>query len=591
MADLEINGHTVTVDDSFLSLSPDDQNRTVDEISKSLPPAANASWSDVGNDIANTALPKAEEGLMARSTGAPGDIARLGEYLAGKFNSYFPEHMAAADRNYAKMHPGEAPPPALSDLLPSSDDMKRRVEDNITGPLPQPQTRMGRIVGEGIAAAANPLSYVGPGGPVSKAFTAFGSGAGGEAGGQAAEGTNLELPARIVGSVVGGGVPNKVAGLLTPNPITADQAAANAALQNAGVTDLRAGRLTGSPSLQRLEEESSSAFGGGQRAHEMDQSAKSQMTRAVLSDAGIDADRAHPEVIDNRFRQLGNEFDRIANGNRMTFDPQVQNDLLNHVTNYQDLVAPAFRSTLPESVMNDASNLARANGSLTGQQYQNLVSRLGNAAREASDPATARTLMQMRESLDDAFERTLQQTNPQDAGALANARQQYRALLTIEKAAPKDASGILAPIAVTNAMQQIYGPRNFARGNTPMNAVARAARGNLANLPNSNTAARESIRNFGHNMELASLLGNEEGQSLGRMLGTGMIAQGVNAGIGRTVMSRPVQWWLANQLVPGRTNSSPALQAIPGLLSHYENDNRHRPQAVLPQPGLLNQAP
>jgi hypothetical protein len=44
MASLTINGHSVTVDDSFLSLSPDQQNATVDEIAASLPkgPAAPA---------------------------------------------------------------------------------------------------------------------------------------------------------------------------------------------------------------------------------------------------------------------------------------------------------------------------------------------------------------------------------------------------------------------------------------------------------------------------------------------------------------------------------------------------------------------
>lgn len=40
MAVLNIQGHQVTVDDSFLKLSPEEQNSTVDEISKSLPAAS-----------------------------------------------------------------------------------------------------------------------------------------------------------------------------------------------------------------------------------------------------------------------------------------------------------------------------------------------------------------------------------------------------------------------------------------------------------------------------------------------------------------------------------------------------------------------
>src|SRR5688572_13212772 len=49
MATLDIGGRSVTVDDSFLSLSPDQQNATVDEIAKSLP--NEFSWSRAVTDI------------------------------------------------------------------------------------------------------------------------------------------------------------------------------------------------------------------------------------------------------------------------------------------------------------------------------------------------------------------------------------------------------------------------------------------------------------------------------------------------------------------------------------------------------------
>lgn len=37
MATILVNGQQLTVDDSFLSLSPDDQNFLVDELSRRLP--------------------------------------------------------------------------------------------------------------------------------------------------------------------------------------------------------------------------------------------------------------------------------------------------------------------------------------------------------------------------------------------------------------------------------------------------------------------------------------------------------------------------------------------------------------------------
>lgn len=51
MPTLNINGHSVSVDDSFLKLPPDQQNATVDEIAKSLPQQAKASITDAVTDI------------------------------------------------------------------------------------------------------------------------------------------------------------------------------------------------------------------------------------------------------------------------------------------------------------------------------------------------------------------------------------------------------------------------------------------------------------------------------------------------------------------------------------------------------------
>lgn len=54
MPTLNVNGHSVSVDDSFLKLSPDQQNATVDEIAKSLPQQAaprQPSISDAVTDI------------------------------------------------------------------------------------------------------------------------------------------------------------------------------------------------------------------------------------------------------------------------------------------------------------------------------------------------------------------------------------------------------------------------------------------------------------------------------------------------------------------------------------------------------------
>jgi hypothetical protein len=86
MAKLKINGQSVTVDDSFLHLSPDEQNATVDEIAKSLSQRQGSTGSGV------PAAPTAADEQDKYSKAAQDEIASIRSHgvepstgLAGKF--------------------------------------------------------------------------------------------------------------------------------------------------------------------------------------------------------------------------------------------------------------------------------------------------------------------------------------------------------------------------------------------------------------------------------------------------------------------------------------------------------------------------
>ncbi len=96
--------------------------------------------------------------------------------------------------------------------VPSPQDTTKILEQNVTGELHQPQGRAGKVgaaIGETLG---NPASFVGPGGLPLKIGGAVLSGAGGEVGRQAAEGTKYEIPAQIAGSLAGGVVGAKALG-------------------------------------------------------------------------------------------------------------------------------------------------------------------------------------------------------------------------------------------------------------------------------------------------------------------------------------------------------------------------------------------
>lgn len=188
MATLNINGHTVTVDDSFLKLSPDEQNATVDEIAKSLPPvplAGPQGFVANAEDFAKS-IPR---GVLSGFTGALSNIGKSG----------------AVDAQFSGV------PTASPDIMPSGAQGVAQIE-SATGKLPTPQGPYGRVgeaIGEGLG---NPASYIGPGGLPLKIGGAILSSLGSQGAAEAAKGSRYEDAARLAGAILGGGAAARALG-------------------------------------------------------------------------------------------------------------------------------------------------------------------------------------------------------------------------------------------------------------------------------------------------------------------------------------------------------------------------------------------
>jgi hypothetical protein len=88
--------------------------------------------------------------------------------------------------------------------VPTAQESTKLLEKNVTGEMHKPEGRAGKFGAALGEVAGNPASWVGPGSAALKAGTGALSAFGGEAAGQALEGTKLEGPARIAGSVLAG---------------------------------------------------------------------------------------------------------------------------------------------------------------------------------------------------------------------------------------------------------------------------------------------------------------------------------------------------------------------------------------------------
>lgn len=429
--------------------------------------------------------------------------------------------------------------------LPGTKKLTEMVE-SVTGPLYEAKTVPGQYaqtMGQFVPGIA-----LGPGSLGQKAASGVSSALVSETAGQATKGSAIEPYARLGGALVGGVAPDMARRAFTPFPVNQERQRLLGILDDEGI-DLTAGQRTGRAGLKYAEAE----LGSGPANQVMERQGE-QFTAAALARAGINANRATPQVIDEAFTRIGNQFDDLARRNNLAPDAQIATDVATAVTDYTALVPAAAQPNAVQQFANDLLGVAQ-NG-LTGAQYQAFRSRLTTLARGSSDPQLRGVYQNFANALDDAMERSLAASGSPDLGAWQATRGQYRNMLVLEQAATgageKAAEGIISPSQLRNATVQKHGRRNYARGDGDFADLARAGEATMKPLPNSGTAGRLNAQQLGTGLTtlLGSLAGSGGGP-YGMAIG-GLLGLGAPMAAGRALMSRPVQAYLANQLFPGR---------------------------------------
>jgi hypothetical protein len=416
--------------------------------------------------------------------------------------------------------------------VPNAPEVAKHLEKNVTGELPKPQGRAGKYgetVGEFLG---NPASYIGPGALPLKVATGITGALGSEAAGQATEGTNAEPFARVLGAMAGGAVPSAGARAITPLPATPARQRLVDILNQEGVTSLTAGQRTGNEALRYAESSLSNAPFAGGKTNRITREGQEQFTEAATRRAGTGPD-ATPDTLAANQRRLGNEFDQLSARNTLQMDPQFGRDVGAAVRGY-DRVPPSQQRATVEGYVNDIVQHMQTGGTMPGTFYQEMRSRLSRQANglRQSDPTLSGALRDLRDALDGAMGRSI---SPADQAAWQAARQEYGAQKVIEKAASRageaTAEGQIVPANLRNTVAA-ENRGAYARGEGPFSELARAGAGAMTPMPQSGTAPRSMIY---HLMNWGS-------------------AGAAPAALGRTLMSRPVQAYLGNQLIPGQVD-------------------------------------
>lgn len=222
MPTLNIEGRKVTVDDSFLKLSPEQQNSTVDEIASSfsgggtrLEPGQNGGPNRLIMDMSgagDTALGLAKAGGIGAAKGAIGAVGAAGDvrellshgvdYAASKLG--ISPDMAQSFKDAVSEGISRIPGPGVVLAnAPTSKDIQGKIE-GVTGEFYKPQNRTeeyAQTAGEFLPAAIG-----GGGGAVARGARVLIPAATSETAGQLTRGTRAEPVARFLGALAGGGV-------------------------------------------------------------------------------------------------------------------------------------------------------------------------------------------------------------------------------------------------------------------------------------------------------------------------------------------------------------------------------------------------
>ena len=427
MATLNINGQRVKVDDSFLSLSPEQQNATVDEIAQSLaaPQQApqpqspelrdglselsaltqNPAQIGVGEDVARSGaagVRQGTEGLIGQFGDAAkmqGDIAG---WAVGKFGAS-PETQAMVSRWGSRLSP--------FGFAPTSETIHKVTNEGI-GESYQPKTVAGeysRTVGQ-----FAPGAVIGPGSLGRKAAMAVVPAVASESAGQLTKGTAAEPYARAAAALAGGvmAAGRNANAVKTPKPVAqsadelaneasqlyqkADQAGViikNTAVNKlAGNVQLAAGRINRDlrPNTAGIVDDVAAIAGKDMSLQEMDelrqvvgQSMKNAQPQDVRTleriKAVIDhfADNVRPGDIYSGGDLKGLDYLKQARG---LWARKVKTEILNEVVEKAKNQATGFENGLVSQMRALANNKAKMRGFTADEQRMILsVVRRGSA--------------------------------------------------------------------------------------------------------------------------------------------------------------------------------------------------------------------
>ncbi|MCB4917121.1 hypothetical protein LAV78_01105 [Brucella intermedia] len=369
--------------------------------------------------------------------------------------------------------------------------------------------------------------------------------------GEGAEGRKSSaLNGGAVGLGVGAVTPFAIAGaskayqkVRTPFTASPERTAAVNVLETEGIP-LTAGQKTGSKWLQYRESE----LGGAKAADIMDEQARA-FTDAAMRKAG-GSGLANPTNLGQLEQRLSQGFKDISARNSLTLDKGMVNDIGKTMDRYGTKLDALKKPVFDRVRMDIVNEFVKNKGNVSGQWYQQVRSDLGQLAQSArgNDDMLAGAYRGLRSALDEAMERSIQKTNPQDLGAWKQLRKfwgNFRVVADASRGAGEaGGQGYITPAKLAQAAGKGKNGLAFATGKSDFTDLVKAGQAAMTPLPNSGTAQRIASQGV-----TAAVLGGSGG-AIGGPVGMAAGLAGPYVA-GKALMSDTAQRYLANQIAKG----------------------------------------
>lgn len=326
------------------------------------------------------------------------------------------------------------------------------------------------------------------------------------------------------------------------------------------------GEISSNPTVRFMNSVVNKLPGSGGVAHRDDM--QTNFNRSVSNTFGEDALRVTPQVMANARDRIGSVFDSVAQRTPVIHaDPQLAGELSQTIRDAQSTMTAGEVEPLIRQVQNIAGLVDPQTHTITGEIYQNLTKRGAplDRAMQSPNPNIANSARDIRESLDDAMERS---ASPDVINDLRQARSQWRNLRTIEPLVAKAPTGDISPALlqgrVNTNFKGTYGAAYGGGGD--LKSLSDIGQRFMKEPPSSGTAERGLMMHLlggigtgGAGMMMGEVPLSAAALGVGATAGSALLARGVGAGLRSNALTNS----LINRSL-GRPNQTPFANYLSG---------------------------